>query len=53
MYEIIYDQGLPVCVLRLTDGAFIPIAETNKDFIEFQEWNSRQDQPLDYINPLP
>lgn len=33
-------------VIRLSDGAFIPFAEGNRDYAEYQEWLSHGNTPL-------
>ena len=46
MYEVIYDGGAVMCLVRTSDGAFIPLDEGNRDFREFLAWNSEQAEPL-------
>ena len=49
MYQLIYSHidGTVSGIKRLSDGASIPLAESNTDYQEFLEWNAQQAVPLD------
>jgi hypothetical protein len=48
MYQLVYDLlGKASTIKRLSDGAFIPIANDNSDYQDFLKWNSTQKKPLD------
>ncbi len=49
MYELKHSPitGEIACVIRLSDGANIPLCKDNKDYAEFLKWNSEQEIPLD------
>lgn len=40
-------------VIRLKDGAVIPPANTNADWIAYQEWLSYGNNPLPAPTPIP
>lgn len=40
-------------VIRTVDGAAIPNAETNRDWIEYQEWLEDGGVPDPYVEPDP
>lgn len=48
MYE---DRGY--CILRLSDNAFIPKAEGNRDYQQFKAWCAEGNEPDIYRPPEP
>lgn len=49
MYQLKHSPttGKILSILRLSDSAFIPMAEGNRDYQAFIKWNSEQVIPLD------
>lgn len=48
MYKLHYGIGSKVgCIIRLSDGANIPLCEANADYQAFLKWNRKQQIPLD------
>jgi hypothetical protein len=47
MYQLMKPRGAEVtCVIRTTDGAFIPFDESNTDYQEYLKWVAAGNQPL-------
>ena len=46
MYQIINSYtGVPSCIKRLSDNAFIPMDEANTDYAEYLKWLSEGNTP--------
>uniref|UniRef100_A0A6M3JNR5 Uncharacterized protein n=1 Tax=viral metagenome TaxID=1070528 RepID=A0A6M3JNR5_9ZZZZ len=54
-YELAYNlqTGKPFAVVRLGDGASIPLCEGNSDYQAFLKWNAEQKTPLDLKSTIP
>jgi len=50
MYKINYYNGEPIGIQK--DRMSIPISLDNRHFVEFLEWNEKQEVPLDYVTPI-
>lgn len=47
MYQEYKDHtGKNVCIIRLLDGAFIPLDEGNTDYQQYLQWLSEGNTPL-------
>ncbi len=38
-------------ILRLSDGALIPADDANRDYVEYQEWWQKGNEPEPYVVP--
>jgi hypothetical protein len=45
MYKL-FNQGVEPCVIRLSDGAYIPMDEQNSDYIAYLAWVEQGNTPL-------
>ena len=46
MYQLIAEYGNTICIKRLEDNAFIPLALDNTDYQAFLLWKSEGNEPL-------
>ena len=48
MYQLINNPmtGAPSCIKRLSDNAFIPMDEQNRDYADYLAWLALGNEPL-------
>jgi len=54
MYQFLPDfMGQPAqCIKRLSDNAFIPFDDANRDYAEYLEWLADGNEPLPADEPI-